>query len=61
MAAAQETETRPGVTASLRVKTSPTGSTYETAGTGLLDHKAVEHLLSSRPLRRPNRTRPLES
>jgi hypothetical protein len=59
---APETVTRAAesVTLKLTVGASQNAHATPTSGTGLPPFAAVKHLLSDKPLRRPNRTRPLD-
>jgi len=59
----QKTLTLPGKSISMMVKGSQPLTTRVpvTSGTALYDFDAVKGLLSDKPLRRPNRTRPVGS
>ena len=58
----QETVEAPGTSFTVRADTSPLDSVaIETEFPALVDFNKVKHLLSGKPLRRPNRTRPIES
>jgi len=59
----QKTLTLPGKSISMMVKGSQplTSRAPVTSGTALSDFDAVKGLLSDKPLRRPNRTRPVGS
>ena len=59
--ATQQTESRPGIPVNMGVKMQVADTAHPTEGTVQVDIRGVEHLLSTRPLRRRNRDRPLEN
>jgi hypothetical protein len=56
----QDTTTVPGDSISIRTQTKSAGDQSQTQFTTTTDMDADESLLSDKPIRRPNRTRPVQ-